>query len=230
MPSFREIYAAHADRYDRLVACEDYRGRLLPALAAIHPLRGARVAEFGAGTGRITALLAPHVRSIRAFDASHHMLSTAAHRLRGMVNVALAVADNRALPLPAACADLAIEGWSFGHAVGWYPEAWREHIGVALDEMRRVLRPGGAMILIETLGTGCSTPCPPSPGLIKLYAWLESEHGFSRVEIRTDYRFASRQEAEELVRFFFGDELADQVARARRRTLPECTGIWWRAA
>jgi len=32
------------------------------------------VVEFGAGTGRITRLLAPEVQSIRAFDASEHML------------------------------------------------------------------------------------------------------------------------------------------------------------
>lgn len=228
MPAFREIYAHHADLYERLVAREDCEGRLLPALAAICPLHGLDVGEFGAGTGRVTALLAPHVHTIYAFDASHHMLGVAARRLRGMGNVWLAVADNRALPLPSAVADLAVEGWSFGHATDWYPDRWQMHIGGALAEMRRVLRPGGVMILIETLGTGRTSPQPPTAELAAFYAWLEGEQGFSHMWVRTDYRFASLQEAEMLVRFFFGDDLADRVARERLALLPECTGLWWR--
>jgi hypothetical protein len=35
-------------------------------------------------------------------------------------------------------------------------------------------------------------------------------------------------EALELSRFFFGDELADRVERNRWVILPECTGVWWR--
>jgi len=50
---------------------------------------------------------------------------------------------------------------------------------------------------------------------------------FSRVRIRTDYRFASLPEAEDLTRFFFGDGLADRVADEALVVLPECTGIWW---
>ena len=50
---------------------------------------------------------------------------------------------------------------------------------------------------------------------------------FSRVWIRTDYRFASLLEAVDMTRFFFGDELADRVASEGLVILPECTGIWW---
>jgi hypothetical protein len=35
-------------------------------------------------------------------------------------------------------------------------------------------------------------------------------------------------EAEQLTRFFFGDELADQVAFNNIVALPECAGVWWR--
>jgi hypothetical protein len=93
--------------------------------------------------------------------------------------------------------------------------------------MKRVLRPGGTVIILETLGTGCESPHPPSDALAAYYALLEEEHGFSATWIRTDYRFASLSEAEDLTRFFFGDGLADRVAREGLVTLPECTGIWW---
>jgi ubiquinone/menaquinone biosynthesis C-methylase UbiE len=227
---FQLIYALHADRYEALVAREDYQGNLLPALAAICPLEGARVVEMGAGTGRMTRLLAPAARSILAMDASPHMLAQAAALIRrdGSSNVSLAVADNRRLPVGDGVADVSLQGWSFGHFTDWFPDTWQAEIGQAVDEMLRVLRPGGMAILLETLGTGSETPAPPTPGLADYYAYLERERGFSATWLRTDYRFVSLAEAESLVRFFFGDELADRVVREEWVILPECTGLWWR--
>ena len=34
--------------------------------------------------------------------------------------------------------------------------------------------------------------------------------------------------AEQLTRFFFGDEMADEVVRQNWVVLPECTGVWWK--
>ncbi len=229
MVDFRTIYASRAADYQRLIDHEDAGGNLLPALERIRPLRGLDVVEFGAGTGRLTVLLAPVVRSIRAFDASFHMLNLAVERLRtGGLNAPVAVADNARLPLPAASADLAIEGWSFGHLTGWYPETWPEEADRALNEMWRVLRPGGTAIVIETLGTGRETPLPPTAALADFYRRLEDQYGFASLWIRTDYRFASPGQAAGATRFFFGDALADELLAGRHTILPECTGLWWR--
>lgn len=227
---FQEIYAHHADQYEALVAREDYQGNILKALERIRPLVGLDVVEFGAGTGRLTCLLAPLVKSIRAFDISQHMLDITIAKLKnsGLSNWSVSVGDNRNLPVEDASADLSIQGWSFGHFVGWYPVTWREEIGQAVGEMMRVLRPGGTAIILETLGTGREAPQPPTDALAAYYAWLEIEHDFVPAFIRTDYKFASLEEAEKLTRFFFGDELADQVAQNNWVILPECTGIWWR--
>jgi ubiquinone/menaquinone biosynthesis C-methylase UbiE len=227
---FQNIYANHADQYEALVAREDYRGQILKTLEGIRPLAGLDVVEFGAGTGRLTCMLAPIVQSIRAYDGSAHMLEVATAKLKagGLTNWQTDVADNRALPAESQSADIAIEGWSFGHYCGWYPEYWREEIGKALAEMRRVLRPGGTAILLETMGTGRETPQPPSEGLAEFYAWLENQQGFHSATIRTDYQFESLQEAERLTRFFFGDAMADEVVRRKWVVLPECTGVWWK--
>lgn len=230
MPSFEEIYALHADVYDALIEREDYRGHLLPALARIAPLEHARVVEFGAGTGRLTRLLAPLVQRICAYDASTSMLRVAEAHLRslGSANWELGVADNKRLPVEAGAADIAIAGWTFGHALDWFADAWRDEIGAGIDEMARVLRPGGTAIILETMTTGSETPGPPTEGLATYYRWLEAERGFSSKTIRTDYRFESLEEADRLTRFFFGDELADRVRRENWVILPENTGIWWR--
>lgn len=228
---FRGIYASNAAQYEALIACEDYMGNILPTIESIHPLDGLDVVEFGAGTGRLTRLMAPHVKAIHAYDSAPHMLEKAREILEAMgaENWTLEQANNDALPAPDDSADLAIEGWSFGHAVGWYPETWREEVSQMLAEMARVLRPGGTGIVIETLGTGNETPQPPTPELAVFYRWLEEEQGFSNhTWIRTDYQFSTVPEAEELTRFFFGDALADRILAEQLLILPECTGFWWK--
>ena len=70
MPDHRDIYRREADQYEYLVACEDYQGNLLPAIRQGFPLEGKDVVELGAGTGRLTCLLAPLVCSMRAYDVS----------------------------------------------------------------------------------------------------------------------------------------------------------------
>jgi ubiquinone/menaquinone biosynthesis C-methylase UbiE len=227
MPDVHDVYARHAGQYDRLVRREDFQGHLLPALQAIRSLDGLEVVELGAGTGRLTFLLAPLSRSIWALDASRHMLAHAL-KSRGLRarNVHLAVADHRALPVVTASADLAIAGWSLCYLVVDRPFDWHAQLRRGLFEMRRVLRPGGTIVVLETLGTGYETP--QRVGLLADYYGFLEQEGWHSSWIRTDYRFESLAEAEVLVRFFFGANLAAQVVERGSVILPECTGLWWR--
>lgn len=229
MPDHREIYKRHARRYDALVSREDHEGNLLRAIEAARPLAGARVVEMGAGTGRLTAMLAPRVETIHAHDSSAAMLDVARARLEplGLDNWWLAVADNRALPMPSGRADLCIEGWSFGHATGWNPEGWRDDVAKMVSEMLRVLRPGGTAVILETLGTNTPEPTAPTSALADFYRLLEAD-GFTREVLKTDYRFASVDEAAELTGFFFGDAVATAVREKGDPVVPEFTGLWTR--
>lgn len=229
MPTFEEIYAEHADMYDHLVEREDVRGNLVQAIGEVRPLAGLEVVEFGAGTGRITRQLVPLVKHIRAYDYSAHMLEVARRHLEetGFTNWAVDVADNKAIPLPDASADMTVAGWTFGHQTEWKADAWQDEIGAAVDEMQRLLRDGGAAVIIETMGTGSRTPAPPNAQLAAYYAWLENERGFHYKWIRTDYHFESVDEGVELFRFFFGSALADKVAHDGSAVVSECTGVWW---
>jgi ubiquinone/menaquinone biosynthesis C-methylase UbiE len=79
---------------------------LLPAINRIVPLENLEVVEFGAGTVRLKLLLAPLVKSIRAFDEATAMLEVLNGRLASgnVTNVEAGVADNRVMPVESAIA------------------------------------------------------------------------------------------------------------------------------
>jgi len=223
----KEIYDEHADQYEQLVSYEDWEGNLAPALSRIRPLDGLDVIELGAGTGRLTCLIAPQVKSILALDASAPMLQVAKAKLErgGLRHCRVAVADHRRLPFADASADLILAGWTIAQMVAWNLDTWQTQVESVLAEMRRVLRAGGTIVIIETLGTGHATPYRPEK-LAPYYLLLEAR-GFSSTWIRTDFRFESVTQAESLIGFFFGTELEHQLVQEHGTTVPECTGLWW---
>ena len=77
----RKIYQADGDRYEALIAREDYQGNIPRALDEIVNSDGLDVLDLGAGTGRLTLMLAPRAKSIRAFDAADEMLRVCRERL-----------------------------------------------------------------------------------------------------------------------------------------------------
>lgn len=227
-PDHPEIYRTLAEQYEALVSREDCQGHILPAIQQIQPLEGCRVVELGAGTARLTCLLAPLVRSIQAFDISRSMLEVAIAKLasRGFTHWRAAVSDHRQIPLPAATADLVISGWSICYLVVDNPRTWRQELERVMSEVRRLLRPGATFLLLETLGTGFETPHPPQH-LLEYYAYLQ-QAGFQHTWIRTDYQFESLEIARELAAFFFGAEMLEKIRpNSQGATLPECTGLWW---
>ena len=225
---FLSIYENRAAAYHELVSCEDTRGNLSAALREIVDFGGKTVVELGAGTGRVTAIVAPVAGRVMAFDRSRHMLDRAATALSGFRNVSLAAAENLSVPLPDGSADVVIEGWSFGHGITSAGAAWKTAAERLWGETMRLLAAGGTAILIETLGTGFRTPTPPGELLAAFYAWLEREQGCEKKCIRTDYLFESLAKARELVEFFFGAMVDHEIVPSGQVVVPECTGIWWR--
>lgn len=223
----RQIYQTDGDRYEALIAREDYQGNILKALEEIVRPDGLDILDLGAGTGRLAVMLAPRAKSMRAFDVSEEMLRVCRQRLEasGLSNWKVEAADHRQLPILDHSADLVVSSWSVSYLAVWNPASWRAELEKWLGEMKRVLRCGSFIVLFESLGTGNESPIQLEH-LKDYYPWLD-EVGFQNKWIRTDYKFASVEEAEELSRFFFGDELGEEVRANGWMILPECTGVWW---
>jgi len=225
----RKIYQSEGDRYQDLISHEDPQGNIPRAIDEIISVDGLNVLDLGAGTGRLTLLLAPRVRTIHAFDLSAEMLRVCHQRLldSGYANWGVGVADHRRLPVQDHSADLVISGWSVAYLAVWHPETWRAELETWMNEMKRVLIPRGQIILFESLGTGNETPILLEH-LQNYYPWLD-EAGFRKKWIRTDLQFESADEAADLAGFFFGEEMADRIREKQSSILPECTGVWWKA-
>jgi ubiquinone/menaquinone biosynthesis C-methylase UbiE len=224
----RKIYQSEGDRYEVLVSREDHQGNIQKAMDEIVNVDGLDVLDLGAGTGRLTLLLAPRVKSIRAFDVSAEMLRVCRERLikSGLSNWQVNVADHRQLPVQDHSVDLVVSGWSVSYLAVWNQENGGAELDQWLTEMKRVLRKDGLIILFESLGTGNESPIRLEH-VESTYQWLD-DNGFENKWIRTDYQFESVGEAADLAGFFFGADMADRIREDRLVILPECTGVWWR--
>lgn len=229
MPDHARTYASEAQQYERLIAREDCFQNILPALMEIRDPAGLDIVDIGTGTGRLICMLAPYAAHIWGFDPSAHMLQAAEDKLRkaDVQNWTIETADHGHIPMPFASADMVVGGWALCYASSRDGSDSTAELDCALSEIERVLRPGGTIILFDTLGTGNEEPAP-LPKHREYYEYLNCR-GFASKWIRTDYKFESVAEAIELTRFFFGDNLAQTVEREQSCMLPECTGVWWKS-
>ncbi|WP_410769377.1 class I SAM-dependent methyltransferase [Fontibacillus sp. BL9] len=224
-----DIYGYISTPYDLLVSKEDYSYNIPATLAEIVDFSNKDVADLGAGTGRLTTMVASRTQSIVAVDFAADMLKVTASKLdrMGLTNWKTCVADLRQIPLQNQSMDIIMAGWSICYVGSSNHEAWEQNLSQVMTEIFRILRPGGTVIILETLGTGNTEPSGPE-FLMNYYEALERQYGFKHKAIRTDYEFDSAEQAEQLCRDFFGDELGDKIKEKQLTIVPECTGVWWK--
>ena len=227
MPTEKEVYESHANRYEQLVYREDYQQNIPKAIKDIRDFKDLDIIELGAGTGRFTRFLSKSARSLYACDLHHHMLTLAGKILQAenAPQRNLSVADMRQMPFPESSADMVIAGWSFCYLAVWGKKQWKQEVDKGLEEAMRLIKPGGVLVLLESFGTGTETPDPP-PHLNDYFDYIKGK-GLQSSWFRTDYEFESMQEALELSSFFFGEKMALKVKKEEWQILPECTAILW---
>jgi ubiquinone/menaquinone biosynthesis C-methylase UbiE len=140
----RAQFAPAAEAY--VVSAGHATGSDLQRLVEVaRPSRQDRALDVATGGGHTALALAPSVASVLATDLVPEMLRAAARLIRGEggSNVAFAVADAQALPLADASFDLVTCRIAPHH----FADAAR-----FAAEVGRVLRPGGRLVLIDSIG------------------------------------------------------------------------------
>jgi SAM-dependent methyltransferase len=196
------LYRLEPELYDQLASAE----RLHPAVVSWLPRGVERIAEVGAGTGRLTMELIERGQHVVAVEP--------ATPLRQILRRKLAAADHGdrvqvipgffdQLPLPDDFADLVVACSAFTPSPGHGGDA-------GLAEMERVCRPGGCVTIIW-------------PNHLK---WLTTR-GYRYVSFPgpMSVEFGSHHEAVELAEIFY-PKAADEVRRRGRQKVPfEVLGI-----
>jgi len=196
------LYRLEPELYDRLASAE----RLHPGVVGWLPCHVDRIAEVGAGTGRLTMELAGRGRQVVAVEPALPLRRILARKLAAAghgdrVRVIPGFFDQ--LPLPDDFADLVVACSAFTPLSAHGGEA-------GLAEMERVCRPGGCVAIIWP----------------NHMSWLAAR-GYQYVGFpgAMSVEFGSYADAVELTEIFF-PKGADSVRRRGERTVPfEVLGI-----
>ena len=125
----------------RLLALAMRNRALVPFRERIGRAASGRLLELGVGTGLNLGFYGPDVTSFVGIDPSPALISMAARKARApRFPVQFLEADGEQLPLESRSFDTVVTTWTLCSV--------REPIRV-LQEARRVLRPGGALLFVE---------------------------------------------------------------------------------
>jgi len=140
----RALFATIADRYDLITVALSYGQdrrwkRRLVRLAAPQPRM--RALDLATGTGDLAFACAARGADVVGLDVTLRMVQIAKDKLRREpVEPRFLVGDMLALPFPPASFDLVTTGYGLRNV----PD-----LTIAVDEIRRVLRPGGAILSLD---------------------------------------------------------------------------------
>lgn len=200
--------------YERENAAQDPDGVLWAALREAAPWAGADVLDIGCGDGFHLPLFAAEAASVTGLEPYPPLVERARRRVGDQARVLAGGAD--AIPLPDRSIDLVHARVAYFFGPGCRP---------GLAEAERVLRPGGAIAIIDLDATA-----PPYG------AWMRSdiphydpqrvesffaEQGFTVRRVSTLWRFPDRETLDAVLRIEFSARVADRaLAELPGTTLP----------
>jgi ubiquinone/menaquinone biosynthesis C-methylase UbiE len=144
--------AAIVDQFTKqsvpFTAARAISGGLEELVAIARPDKTAKVLDVACGGGLVSCAFAPHVATVFGVDITLAMRDQAQRQVeeRGLTNVDILFGDATKLPFPAELFDVVVSRYSVHHML---------HPLLLLQEMRRVCKPGGAVVIsdVVTIGT-----------------------------------------------------------------------------
>jgi ubiquinone/menaquinone biosynthesis C-methylase UbiE len=174
--SISKSFSSNAERY--LTSPVHSAGADLDFLArSVAALDQPKVLDLGCGAGHASFATAPFAQEVVAFDLTAGMLevTAAAAKERGFSNISTTQGSVKELPFHSQQFDFVVSRYSAHH--------WND-VPRALQEVRRVLKPGGQVCVIDTTGA-------PSPLLDTHLQSVELARDPSHVRSYTDAEWLS---------------------------------------
>lgn len=211
------------DLYEIENAAVDPEGRLFEALARVLPWDDQVVVDLGAGTG----FWVPHLAA-----AARHVFAVEPHgpsRTAAMARLSAAGID--ASVVAGAAARTHLQRGSVDRVFARFAYFWGPGCEGGLDEVRRILRPGGGMAMIDndlregTFAQWVQRAYPRDPDAIDAF-W--AEQGFAALRVPSCWRFSTRPDLERVVRHEFRDHAPALLAGHRGLEIEVVFRVFWR--
>jgi ubiquinone/menaquinone biosynthesis C-methylase UbiE len=144
-------------------AAKSISGGLEDLVALANPDKSAKVLDVACGGGLVSCAFAPHVGAVLGVDITTAMRDQAKKLVeqKGFTNVDILFGDATRLPFPAELFDIVVSRYSVHHML---------HPSVLIQEMKRVCRPGGVVVISDVVTIGS----------------LEQAQSFNRLEMLRD--------------------------------------------
>ncbi|MGH3821926.1 MAG: class I SAM-dependent methyltransferase [Pseudonocardiaceae bacterium] len=202
--------------YERENQAVDADGALWAALAEQVDWSGADIVDVGCGDGFHLPRFAALARDVVGVEPHPPLVTRARQRVRDLPQVRVLAGCAQRLPLPDSSADLVHARIAYFFGPGCEP---------GLAEARRVLRPGGTLVVIDLDGTQapygawlCAAAPRYRPAAVEAFFVAQ---GFACRRVDTVWRFRVRGDLEDALRIEFTPEVAARaIAQIPGLTIP----------
>jgi ubiquinone/menaquinone biosynthesis C-methylase UbiE len=207
LASLSKVYTENSEVYEVFSRCEDAPGKIASFLTS--KIKGRVVLDFGCGTGRFISDFAPLAYKYFATDINDSQLIYAKQKALLFKNVQIYKTEPTIVPFPNQSIDVIFSSW----VIGSLREL--EIREAVLTELKRVLKPGGSIYLVENDKDGeYKAIVEPKNGHEKTILknkWL-SKYGFREAyKLQTFFSFPNIQIAKEVFLKIWDTETADRV-------------------
>ena len=194
------------DVYEAENAAQDATGALWEALEEVVELEGVDVVDVGCGDGYHLPRFATRARRVTGVEPHPPLVERARRRCEGLPGVTVLGGSAAALPLPDRSVDVVHARTAYFFGPGCEP---------GLAEADRVLRPGGALVVVDLDATRHSYGAwmrASAPGYDPRAAErFFAEHGFSTRRVDTLWRFPDRATMSGVLHIEFTPAVADRA-------------------
>lgn len=198
----------HPDLYELENQALDPGDRLLDAMRDAAPWSGQRLVDLGCGTGFWLPRYAGEAKQVICVEPDPVLRASALARVGDLANVEVLAGSAEHLPLDDASVDVVHARFAYF----WGPGA-----EAGVDEVRRVLRPGGALVavdndhtdgefadLLRAAGDGFTGRDQPT-----IDAWWQDRDA-RQIRVRSEWRFGSRADIAAVLRNEFRGGASDE--------------------
>jgi SAM-dependent methyltransferase len=196
--------AARPDVYELENRALDPDGLVLSAMRSMAPWAGKTLVDLGCATGYWLSAYVDETAAVVGVEPDLGLLHLAARR------------DRRAAVVPGSAEHLPFQDASVDVVHARFAYFWPPHCAAGLAEVLRVLRPGGALVVVDNdhrngeFAELLKMAANSAQGRAEATDRWWATRGAERVEVMSRWQFASLAEFEAVLRLEFPGDVVDQ--------------------